>query len=203
MPRYFSLWLGFYYCASALAICALVLGLGYINWDLIKPIDVGGTLFGGGMAAAAQLMGWAIVFTSLMLCLLLRLPGATLGSLVSGALLLGISAGWRLFYPDDFDGNLLYSPTPREIDLMLMIGAALFYGSWVLWRRRRAMPRVKPVPGLMLALRTLVAACIAGCALFMTLKLLQPPLPTCAFNKAGQQLSICLGDGLNERVIVD
>lgn len=64
------------------------------------------------------------------------------------------------------------------------------------------MPRIKPVPGLMLTLRTLVAACIAGCAIFVTLKLLQPPLPTCAFNRAGQQLS-SLGDGLDQRVIVD
>lgn len=130
------------------ALCGLtaVLIVGhfsYFCWELLTPVDIGGTLFGGSMGAAAIAGGWALACLGLMLLALLRLPGARLAWLAGGMVQLCIALGWRLNYPDDFNGNLLFSPPPKELELAMWLAIGWLGVGWFFYCRKPP-PRQQP-----------------------------------------------------------
>ena len=173
----------------------------HCNLNLIVPREVGGTLFGGSMGFLMYLGGWALSVLGLMLALLTRVPGARLAWIVAGLVQLLLGLWWRIHYPDDFDGNLIFSIQARELDYVMVFGFALVYSGIYLLRQQRLKPR-PPATGNLLLLRTLWALVLGAAFILPPLQAItRKPLPYCAFDRAGNQLSLCLGPGT--RVIVD
>jgi len=172
------------------------------NLHLIVPREVGGTLFGGSMGFMLYLGGWALSVLGLGLAVLTRVPGARLAWIMGGLVQGLLGLWWRINYPDDFDGNLIFSIQPRELDYVMVFGFALVYSGVYLWRRQRLKPRPH-ANAQELSLRILWAVLLAGFFIAPLVNASKPPLPHCAFNKAGEQLSACLLGTPEERVIVD
>jgi len=171
------------------------------NLHLIVPREVGGTLFGGSMGFMLYLGGWALSVLGLGLAVLTRVPGARLAWIMGGLVQGLLGLWWRINYPDDFDGNLIFSIQPRELDYVMVFGFVMAYSGVYLWRRQWLKPR-PPAHRNLLLLRTLWALVLATAFMLPPLlAITHKPLPYCAFNKAGKQLSLCLGPGT--RVIVD
>ncbi|PMY71048.1 MULTISPECIES: hypothetical protein [Pseudomonas] len=202
--RLFTLWTWLYHLLSWIAVAAPLSLMLFADLQLIVPRDVSGTLFGGAMGFQLFLGLWIVCALGLTLALLTRMPGARLAWLVAGLVPLLLGAWWRINYPDDADGNLIFSPQAWELDYAMAIGAG-FVASGLYWYRHG---RLKPRPAAssvdVLFLRTVGALILAGVFILPALSFIKErALPHCAFNKAGQQLSVCLGDDPDERVIVD
>lgn len=83
----------------------------------------------------------------------------------------------------------------------MVFGFALVCGGVHLLRQQRLQPR-PPATRNGLLLRTLWALVLATTFILPPLlAITRKPLPYCAFDRAGNQLSVCLGPGT--RVIVD
>lgn len=204
MPRPLTLWLWMFTALSWIACAIPLLLLGFFDWCLITPSEVSGTLFGGAMGTQMYLSGWAVATVALALTLVFRLPGSTLAWIGAGIMPLVMGAGWLLFYPDDADGHLMFSPQQHEIGVAMLVGAAFLISGEYLRRRRLKRPVAPPKAGFLLLLRTLVAGLLVSLFTFVPWTIYKElTLPTCAFNKAGQQLSVCIGHDSEEPVIVD
>ncbi|WP_350023866.1 MULTISPECIES: hypothetical protein [Pseudomonas] len=201
MSRLYTLWSRLYYPLCWIAVAAPTATMIHCNLNLIVPRDVGGTLFGGSMGFLMYLGGWALSVLGLLLALLTRVPGARLAWIVAGLVQLLLGLWWRINYPDDFDGNLIFSIQARELDYVIVFGFALIYSGVYLLRQQRLKPR-PPAHRKLLLLRTLWALVLGAAFILPPLQAItRKPLPYCAFDRAGNQLSICLGPGT--RVIVD
>lgn len=151
---------------------------------------------GGGMATQMYLMGWGVATLGLVVAILLRLPGAIFGWIGSGLVPLCIGAWWQLNYPEN-TGDAMYSITEHEIGSFMIIGViVLASGLYAREQLKNRMPDREHMPVQFVA-AILLGAFFIGVPLA---KYTQTPLPYCAFNKAGQQLSICL---YHNRVIID
>ncbi|WP_443693261.1 hypothetical protein ACRZ5O_11950 [Pseudomonas protegens] len=201
MSRLYTLWSRLYYPLCWIAVAAPTATMIHCNLNLIVPRDVGGTLFGGSMGFLMYLGAWAVSVLGLLLALLTRVPGARLAWIVAGLVQLLLGLWWRINYPDDFDGNLIFSIQARELDYVIVFGFALVYSGVYLLRQQRLKPR-PPAHRKLLLLRTLWALVLGAAFILPPLQAItRKPLPYCAFDRAGNQLSICLGPGT--RVIVD
>ncbi|WDH25149.1 hypothetical protein [Pseudomonas chlororaphis] len=203
MHRLFTLWLWINAVLSGIAVAAPLAVMVIADLQLIVPRDVSGTLFGGAMGFQLYLGLWLVCLLGLTLALLTRMPGARLAWIVAGLVPLLLGAWWRINYPDDADGNLIFSPQAWELDYAMAIGCGLVFSGLYWYRRGRLKPRSIATSADVLLPRTVGALILAGVFILPALNFIKQPLPTCAFNKAGQQLSVCLSDDPNERVIVD
>lgn len=185
-----------YYLICWLAALSLLAHIVFTDWKLLKPTDIGGTLM-GGMNGLVLNGGWLMAVTGLLLTLILRAPGSVFACVGAGVSTLGIGSFCYLNYPDNAD-QLIYSVSPDEIGRAMLTGAG-FVALGLFLRPRFKTTALPPRP--LLIGQIVVALLIA--LLFVGLPIknaLQKPLPSCAFDKQGHQLSICLG---NDRVIVD
>ncbi|AZD98080.1 MULTISPECIES: hypothetical protein [Pseudomonas] len=204
MHRLFTLWLWINAVLSGIAVAAPLSVMVFTDLQLIVPRDVSGTLFGGAMGFQLYLGIWLLCALGLGLALLTRMPGARLAWIVAGLVPLLLGAWWRINYPDDADGNLIFSPQAWELDYAMAIGCGLVFSGLYWYRRGRLKPRPVATSADVLLPRTVGALILAGVFLLPPLNFIkQQALPNCAFNKAGQQLTVCLGDDPNEQVIVD
>ncbi|KTC41585.1 MAG: hypothetical protein ACN6QY_21390 [Pseudomonas sp.] len=201
MPRLSTLWFRLYHLLCWVAVAAPLALKIHCDLNLITPRSIGGTLFGGAIDLQLNLAGWALCTLGLALAVLIRMPGARLAWLIAGVVPLILAAWWRINYPDDADGNLIFSTQDWELDYMMVLGLAWAASGLYLLRRQRLRPR--PITSTTaLALRTLCALILAvAFILAPLLTITRKPLPYCAFDRAGKQLSLCLGPGT--RVIVD
>ncbi|NBF06789.1 hypothetical protein GV819_31435 [Pseudomonas sp. Fl5BN2] len=201
MSRLNTFWSRLYYPLCWIAVAAPLAAMIHCNLHLIVPRDVSGTLFGGSIGFLMYLGGWALSVLGLVLALLTRVPGARLAWIVAGLVQLLLGLWWRINYPDDYDGNLIFSIQARELDYVMVFGFALVYSGVHLLRQQRLKPR-PPANRNALLLRTLWALVLGAAFILPPLQAItRKPLPYCAFDRAGNQLSLCLGPGT--RVIVD
>lgn len=189
----------FYYPVCWLAVLALIVHIAFYDWNLLTPIDVGGTLM-GGMNGQLFAGAWLVATLTLLLSMLMRLPGSITGCIVAGLLPLVIGAWWQVNYPDD-SGELIYSISRHHIGSAMLTGAALLALGLFL---RSRLKRNSSASRSGLIVRFIVAILIAIVFIGAPLRIaMQRSLPNCAFSKNGQQLTICLSDDETERVIVD
>lgn len=109
MSRLYTLCSWLYLPLCWIAVAAPTASMIRCNLHLIVPREVGGTLFGGSMGFVMYLGGWALSVLGLLLALLTRVPGARLALIVAGLVQGLLGLWWRINYPDDFDGNLIFS----------------------------------------------------------------------------------------------
>ncbi|MGC5704430.1 hypothetical protein J4P02_29935 [Pseudomonas sp. NFXW11] len=204
MSRLFALWLWLYRPLCWIVVAVPLSVMLCCDVLMMQPRDVSGTMFGGAMGFQLYLFGWVLCLIGLLLALFTRMPGARLAWLLAGLgpLLLGL--WWRLSYPDDADGSRAFSPQDWELNYMIGIAALLTLSGLYLYWRKRLVPGPAAESVDVLFIRTLWALILAAAFILPPLSLIkQQNLPHCAFNKAGVQLTVCLGDDPNERVIVD
>lgn len=190
-----------YYPICWLAVLSLLLHIAFYDWNLLTPIDVGGT-FMGGMGGQLFASGWVAATVALLLAMLVRIPGAIHACILAGLMPLAIGVWWQINYPDDAEQRI-YSISPHEIGSAMLIGAVLF--GLGLYLRSRLNKQKKGAPTLWAmigrsATAILISTVFIGVPIYVAR---QMSLPHCAFTKDGQQLTICLSDDDNERVIVD
>jgi len=177
----------------------MIAHLSVFDWSLITPKDVGGTFMGGAMDVLAYLMGWAVVTFGLLTAIVCRLPGSIFGWISAGLITLLIGAWWQLNYPDS-TGDVMYSISEHEIGSIMIIGViVLSSGLYARDQLKARPPSPNPAPWKII-IAALLVAFFMGVPLAIHILSRQPPLPYCAFNKTGQQLSICLD---HNRVIID
>ncbi|QQZ44076.1 hypothetical protein IF690_11265 [Pseudomonas sp. SK3(2021)] len=204
MHRLFTLWLWINAVLSGIAVAAPLSVMVFADLQLIVPRDVSGTLFGGAMGFQLYLGIWLLCALGLGIALLTRMPGARLAWIVAGLVPLLLGAWWRINYPDDADGNLIFSPQAWELDYAMAIGCVLVCSGLYGYRHGRLKPRPVATGADVLLPRTVGALILASLFILPPLSFIkQQALPNCAFNKAGQQLTVCLGDEPSERVMVD
>ncbi|PKH78730.1 hypothetical protein CXF97_19280 [Pseudomonas sp. Choline-02u-1] len=192
-----ALWI--YYPICWLAVGSVVLHSAFYDWYLLTPIDVGGT-FMGGMGGQLFAIGWVAATVALLLALLVRMPGAIHACILAGVMPLAIGVWWQINYPDDAEQRI-YSISPHEIGSAMLIGAVLL--GLGLFLRSRLKKQGAPSLWAMIA-RSVMAIVIASVFIGVPIYIArQMSLPHCAFTKDGQQLTVCLSDDDNERVIVD
>lgn len=203
MHRLFTLWLWINAVLSGIAVAAPLSVMVFTDLQLIVP---------GTSAAPCSAEPWAFSCTSASgssapsawarPCS--RACPAPAAWIVAGLVPLLLGAWWRINYPDDADGNLIFSPQAWELDYAMAIGCGLVFSGLYWYRRGRLKPRPVATSADVLLPRTVGALILAGVFLLPPLNFIkQQALPNCAFNKAGQQLTVCLGDDPNEQVIVD
>jgi hypothetical protein len=183
--------------AGALIIAGVIVQIFVSTKGLVTPVDVGGTLLGGSMDFIGGALIWTGTMCAILLVALLRLPGFRLTWGVAGGLpvVLGAVALW--IYPNDYGGNLMFSPQRSEIIGVMMVGGA-FLGVGAMLHRYVTIPAISgPRSRLLSTMLRLLA--MAGLALlFIVLPIAkeidrrQPPLPACAHDSNGQQLTLCL-----------
>lgn len=191
-----SRWLWLYYPVSWMTVCVVLAHIVFFNWALLTPKDVSGTLFGGAMGTQLYLGGWGIATFGLIVAIVLRLPGSIHAWIAAGLVPLCIGGWWQLNYPDDANGNLIYSPGQSDITVAMLIGAAILASGLYAYTRVKAANKKASFSGLKLFAKIVVATALSGFFIAVPLTVLkQQALPHCAFNKEGQQLTVCLGDG--------
>ncbi|WP_246226554.1 hypothetical protein [Pseudomonas atagonensis] len=95
---------------------------------------------------------------------------------------------------------MIYSISPHDIGSAMFIGAAIL-GLGLFLRSRLTNQRLPSRPALVA--KFVVAALIAVVFIGAPVKMaLHTALPHCAFDKNGQQLTVCLSDD-DEQVFVD
>lgn len=177
-----------YQAISALALCSILADIAYVLYWGLMPIDVSGTLMGGGYGQLMYMMRWCVTLAGLGVCSLVGLPGHRLAWGAAGMLQVGIGLWWRVGYPTD--ENLIYLPEAGDITSAIVIG--LGTTALAVWRSRAARVRVGTAA---MAPRSVMAlALILGYLGVPLHEWLSEPLPYCSFDKAGNQLTICLGD---------
>src|SRR5690606_17799969 len=130
-------------------------------------------------ASAALLLTWALGLTGAR-----RVCGLAF-LMLSGY---GLLQWWH--YPDERQGQLIFSPQRHELLAFALACAAVTLASQLL---PRAQPRTAGPLRWTLAV-SLGLLCAWSLAL-ATVAFLRADLPSCAFDaESGQQLSLCLGD---------
>lgn len=183
--------------AGALVIVGVIVQIFTATKRLVTPVDVGGALFGGAMGLPADALIWMAAICAVLLVALLRLPGFRLAWIASGGLpmVLGALALWS--YPNDYGGNLIISPQRSEVVFMMALGGA-FLVVGALLHRYVTVPALSDhrLRRLSVIFRLLAMAGLA--LLFIALPIAkeiekrQPPLPPCAHDSKGRQLTLCL-----------
>lgn len=180
--------------AGLLIVAGVIVQVFVFTKPLMTPVDVGGTLLGGAIGVLVNTAGLTAATGGVLVVALLRLPGFRLAWIAAGGmpLVLGALALWS--YPDDYGGNLIFSPQRSEIAFMMGLGGA-FLVLGALLHRYVTMPRLSN-RWLSMAFRLPV---MAGMALLfiafptmLQIKRHQPPLPPCAHDSMGRQLTVCL-----------
>ena len=165
--------------------------------QLLTPVDISGTLFGGATGTVEHAALWILAMAGVMMAALLRLPGSRLAWIVGGGapILFGALVLWS--YPDDAGGNLIFSPQRSEIALMMALGAAFLILGLIL--RRYLIPAQPFTNRLRLLRKTLrmaamavMAALFIGLPIFRQMEKGQTPLEPCAHDAMGKQLTVCL-----------
>lgn len=179
-----------YYAVSWLVVLVLILHHAFYDWLLMEPIDVGGTFMGGGMAVQLYLMGWTVATLGLIVAVLLRLPGAIFGWIGTGLVPLGIGIWWQFNYPDNAE-DVIYSISQHEIGSFMIIGVILLAsGLYARAKLKKRVPDRDQMP-----VQIIVALMLAAFYIGVPLAIYkQQTMPRCAFNKDGQQLTVCLGN---------
>lgn len=100
---------------------------------LLTPRDVGGTLFGGMFLDLMCMSGWLLATAGMAVSIVLRFAGARIASLSASALQVGVGIWSLINYPDDANGNLIFSPAPGEIHGMIaIVGSLLFISIYLI-----------------------------------------------------------------------
>lgn len=199
LSRLNTLWTWLHYAMSWLVVLVLILHHAFYDWLLMEPIDVGGTFMGGGMAIQLYLFGWIVATLGIIVAVLLRLPGAMWGWIGAGVVPLGFGVWWQVNYPDNAE-QVIYSVSQHEIGSFMLIGVLLLAsGLYVRALRKPRAPDPEQMP-----VQFIAALLLAGFFIGVPMSIYKKQtMPHCAFSKEGQQLTVCLGDDDNERVIVD
>ncbi len=130
-----------YYGFCGLAAVLLVSMQSFCGIFLLTPRDVGGTLFGGMFLDFMCLGGWLLATFGLVVTILLRSVGARMALTCSSAVQGGVGVWWLLNYPDDANGNLIFSPAPDDIQSMLFVIGLLLFGSFFLILKGYLQPK--------------------------------------------------------------
>jgi hypothetical protein len=173
--------------ASFILAAAAVIQIAVSSWRLLMPVEIGGGPFGGYFDGLARLTQWGLPMACILLGALVQLPGFSLAWIAAGGLALSMGALALWQYPPAGAG-LVFSPLPSEIGVCMALGgAAIVLG--LVWIRR-----VGPLafPGLGWLRGAAMAGAAVLCIYVPLARQLQSPLPPCAFDKAGRQLSVCL-----------
>ncbi|MCD5989299.1 hypothetical protein KDX30_15430 [Pseudomonas sp. CDFA 553] len=197
-----SRWLWLYYTVSWITVCVVLLHIAFFSWALLTPKEVGGTLFGGVMGTQLNLTGWGVATVGLIVAILLRLPGSILAWIAAGLVPLCIGGWWQLNYPDDANGNLIYSPVQSDIKVAMLIGAAILASGVYAYLRAKTANKKASISGLKIFGKIVVATALIGFFVGVPLSVLkQQAMPHCAFSKEGQQLTICLDAGDTHTIV--
>jgi len=188
---------------SWIALLAIVTSLGLIDFHGMRPLDVGGTLFGGNFNQMMYAGAWLAAIAGMLLATAFRLAGYRVAWCMAGILQIGAGAWWLLHYPGNHDGDLIHSPGREELAAAMLAGVALLIGGAILHVRAARAQHPRPISQARVLVRLAAAGSLtlifAGIPLANALR---APLPHCAFNKEGMQLTICL-DESDTRTIVD
>ncbi|KQQ62494.1 hypothetical protein ASF84_27035 [Pseudomonas sp. Leaf127] len=191
-----SRWLWLYYPVSWMTVCVVLAHIAFFNWALLTPREVSGTLFGGAMGTQLYLIGWGVAMIGLIVAILLRLSGSIFAWMAAGLMPLCIGGWWQLNYPDDANGNLIFSPVQSDITVAMLIGAAILASGLYACTRAKTANKKASLSGLKLFGKIVVATALSGFFVSIPLAVLkQQALPDCAVNKQGQQLTVCLDAG--------
>ncbi|MCP3023603.1 hypothetical protein [Cupriavidus basilensis] len=196
-------WLWLDTALSWIALLGILTCLGLIDFHGLRPLDVGGTLFGGSFNQLMYAGAWIAAMAGLLLATAFRLDGHRAAWCMAGIVQTGAGAWWLLHYPATHDGNLLLSPEREEIAAAMLVGMALLIGGVFLHVRAARARRRRPISHTRMVVRSVVAGSLI--LIFIAIPLanaLRAPLPHCAFSKAGSQLTVCL-DASDTPVIVD
>jgi hypothetical protein len=183
--------------AGALIVAGVSVHILVSTKRLMTPVDVSGTLFGGAMGSPMDAAGWTVGMGGVLLVALLRLPGFRLGWIATGGvpIVIGALALWH--YPTDYGGNQIFSLQRSEIVFMMVLGGA-FLALGAILHRYVSVPKLSNRRFGLLA-KTFRLLAMAGMAvLFIALPIVlqikkhQAPLPPCAHNSMGRQLTVCL-----------
>jgi len=164
---------------------------------LVTPVDVGGALFGGAMGFPATVLVWAAAICATLLIALLRLPGFRLTWIAAGGLPVVLGTLALLSYPDDYGGNLIFSPQRSEIVSMMALGGSFLVGG-ALFNRYVTVPTLSDRRLRRLAMIFRLLAMVGLVLAFIVLPIAkrvekrQAPLPPCAHDSRGHQLTLCL-----------
>lgn len=179
-----------YYAASWLAVAGVLALFAFINFHVLRPTDVSGTLLGGMFGTLFNLSYWFFGAFGLGSLALFRLPGWRIAWVVAGLLQVGISVLWRIHYWQAFEReDQVLSPGLGELYVSMLVGASLAAIGIVNYRQLRCHPiafhpsKVKTVVAWLLVVLYVVLP------LYFSLR---TPLPDCAFGPDGQQLTLCL-----------
>ncbi|WP_174379020.1 hypothetical protein [Burkholderia pyrrocinia] len=196
-------WLWLYRAVSWIALLGTVVYAGYFIMEILRPVETSGTLFGGGMGLVAYTLSLLVATAVLLVALLLRLPGYHVAWFMVGCLIECIGAWWLVHYPDESNVELIYCPQRQEIAEAMLAGTIfLIVGIFARVRGAR-LAGPESVSRIGLVARLPLAVLLAWvCVGFPLVAMLHKPLPYCAFDKEGNQLTICL-DSTDPRVIVD
>ncbi|QRG77469.1 hypothetical protein [Citrobacter sp. R56] len=118
-----------YYVFCGIAALLLLGVQSFFGILLITPREVGGTLFGGMFLVLMCLGGWLLTTAGLVATILTRFAGARVALLCASAIQVIAGIGSLLNYPDDADGNLIFSPAPNEIYWMIAVAGLLLISS--------------------------------------------------------------------------
>ncbi|WP_205649129.1 hypothetical protein [Alcaligenes faecalis] len=179
-----------YYAASWLAALAVLALFAFINFHVLKPTDVSGTLLGGMFGALFNLSYWVFGVSGLCALALFRLSGWHITWALAGLLQVGISVLWRIQYWQAFERHeQMFSPGLGELYVSMLVGAGLAAIGIV--KYRQAGPY--PIASRPSKVKTVVALLLVVLYLVLPLHFnLRTPLPDCAFGPNGQQLTLCL-----------
>ncbi len=197
------LWLWLDTALSWTALLGIVTSLGWIAVHGMRPRDVGGTLFGGSFNQMMYAGAWIAAIAGMLVASALRLAGHRAAWCMAGVLQGCAGAWWLLHYPENHVGDLILSPGREEIAAAMLVGLALLIGGVFLHVRAVRAQRHRPMSGTAMLVRSVVAGSLIG--IFAGIPLanaLRVPLPYCAFNKEGIQLTVCL-DESDARTVVD
>lgn len=183
-------WIWLYYALSLIATGGIIANLGYSNWHLIKPINIGGTLFGGSFSFQMHFIRWVIASTGLLLAIVLRLPGYRLAWIAAGVFPLFMGTWWYFNYPDNAQGNLVLSPPPEDISRDILLGTMLLLSVIFIPKRKKPPSRARFIVLLKTAVAGVFIALFLGLPLHLALR---ESLPDCAHDKDGRQLTMCIG----------
>lgn len=130
-----------YYVFCGLTALILLGVQSFFGILLITPREVGGTLFGGMFLVLMCLGGWLLTTAGLAATILARFAGARVALLCASAIQVITGIGSLLNYPDDADGNLIFSPAPNEIYWMIAVSGLLLFTSVYLIAQGHLRPK--------------------------------------------------------------
>lgn len=125
-----------FYIVSYFIVASLICMQSFFGIALIHLRDVGGVLFGGIFYYIMFLTGWIVMTIIFAAMAILRVTGAIIGLILSSSAQ-GIAGGYYLInYPDDNNGNLIFSPQPNEIVFMITLMVVIIFSCLFLMKLR-------------------------------------------------------------------